>query len=537
MFLDKSSHNFSRFKANHMTAAVMVNKLNVKGSRLTILANCFDASRSEFLNYDVVFKLATLLRIQVSGDGLIDPEGITSGRLQPPAEVIGAKLWPLPAPLKPPEKLHWGYLQLLKAKCFARLNYENNPVVHAAPNASGDSWLNLDPLRPQPDRNCIGPVAAAAMHAEAAAMSKKVDYIAVLNKSATTVTTRMPPFVPQAAVDEGSEFRETLVASKYVAAPAHSRQYHQNLESKDPLFYTESCNTTDLQGKVDAVVLGDRLVHQMGTINNTASANQAVTEMWNRRRFLWVSAQTDKCHSLEAMKDILEASLARVASVYQSRFSMFIMCLSPYALSWGCRLRPPAAIITAFFRQLLAIVQTVVQFNQDHATSFTIAFTEVYYPGDVRHLDANVYNVNNLIRSINHFVLQAVSVSFSSIFSSAPAAADNTTNSNDDQDFVHYNIGFSRPPQPPLGLHRRRFHADNPRLPDHETAFLMVSHLRAKFEEVIIRPEAALNRTVVAPSSLTEDCEKYALKGPLKTHSVANLTCMQIIEKNTREKR
>jgi len=464
------------------------NKLNVLGSKLVVQDNLFEVPEYEQVKDEAIFKLSRLIRARLS-NGLVDEE-IEMGRMKPPTEVqpYSGNTVRLPCPKKSFGKTNWGYLQILKSKCFAKLKYENDPLNNPMPRE--DECLRLElgfftpqPIQAQQPTNFKAPTTK----------SGELDYCAVLDRMADPKTVAPPlpppqserpnahpvvPPMPKVAVPGGIDCDEVIPEHPLVGKPLHYKQFggRSSRITESSIFHT-----SNLISSVNVVVIGDDLVRRMGHIIPKATDSH----LWTKQVYLWVASSKQNVKPI-GIRLMLNKAMTRTFHTYKSYSTQFILFPSAAELlkldggvSPGSPFEKTATVIYHF---LLDVIERVIEFNMVNKSDYTVVFTEINYPVDTRELDSQVHNINNIIRLVNHYVIHAISVNFRNHLSKKVGIWKSKKKNGEwnivDHGGEKYNIegmtGGMKGPCPDKYL------KDFPELPNYETCYDLVYSLRSR---------------------------------------------------------
>ena len=122
--------------------------------------------------------------------------------------------------------------------------------------------------------------------------------------------------------------------------------------------------------------------------------------IWHNNPVLWISADA----SMQEMVTILEETMTRLHSLYNSKDTHILIFTGLVDI--------PKLDIENAFDMILDIIETAIAFNFGRSTNFSISFGEIQFQANIsdRKYDVKTFMLNEVIRVINHYILQAQSI-------------------------------------------------------------------------------------------------------------------------------
>ena len=143
--------------------------------------------------------------------------------------------------------------------------------------------------------------------------------------------------------------------------------------------------------EVTNVVIGDQNVMNMAAL---CPLKQSDLDIWSAAPVLWISMKAN----LADYKNLLMFVMQRLHTVYKSD-SAHIIIFAGY-------MDAPILNVDEIFDLFINIVEEAIFYNLKHSTNFSVSFGEIHYPAIGRRFDRVIFILNEVVRIINHFILQ-----------------------------------------------------------------------------------------------------------------------------------
>ena len=148
---------------------------------------------------------------------------------------------------------------------------------------------------------------------------------------------------------------------------------------------------------IQNVVVGDENIVRMAPLYPLKETDKLI---WHNNPVLWISTEA----SLGEMVSILEDTMARLFFQYKSKDTHILIFTGLADI--------PTLNIGNAFNMFLEIIETAITFNFSNNANFSISFGEIQFQGTKagRNHDVKTFLLNEVIRVINHYFLQAQSI-------------------------------------------------------------------------------------------------------------------------------